>query len=90
MGGASSACDAASRAGDSAIGLGTLACRGGVGGESIGGVVLTPFVEPLMEPLVEPLMEASSSDVLVRGKEARLTTLPMRDHLDLPGELMVG
>ena len=60
-----------------------------VGGESTAGVVLTPLMEPFMEPLVE----ASSSDVLVRGAtndEARLTTLPIRDHLDLPGELIAG
>jgi hypothetical protein len=85
--GVGSSCDdAASRAGDSAMGLGLVTWASGRGGETTAGVVLMPLMELFVEAV------SSRSEDEERGAtrvEARRTTVPMRDHLDLAGELMV-
>jgi hypothetical protein len=57
-----------------------------MGGETIAGVVLIPFMELLVE---EASSLSEDEERGARSEEARRTTGPMREHLDLVGELMV-
>ena len=69
------------------MGLGTATWGSGVGGgEMTAGVVLIPLMELLVEAA------SSRSEDEERGAtsdDARRTTVFMRDHLDLAGELMI-